>query len=44
VQADNEMKMVEDDRNRLTSEYIPSICKKNPAKEAEGFQGETRAA
>lgn len=38
------MKMVEDDRNRLMSDYIPSICQKNFAKKAAGFQGETKAA
>lgn len=36
--------MVEDDRNRLISEYIPSLCKKNSAKKAAGFQGESKAA
>lgn len=44
VQADNEMKLVETGRKRLISEHIPSICKKNSAKKAAGFQDETKAA
>lgn len=44
MQADNEMKMVEDDRSRLISEYIPSIGKKNSAKKAAGLQDETEVA
>lgn len=38
------MKIIEDDRNRLMPDYIPSICKKNFANKAAGFQSENKAA